>query len=70
MLVKLKTCFCVVIGPCFNFGECIDKLNAYECQCKPGFSGERCERNIYECESNPCLNNGTCFDMLNVSIYL
>ena len=67
IFIKLKGLF-FVIDPCFNSGDCIDKLNAYECRCVPGFVGERCERNVYECEPNPCLNNGTCFDMLNVSI--
>lgn len=58
------------LDPCLNGAECIDKINAHECHCVAGFYGEKCEKNIYECDTKPCLNNGTCFDMVNVSMIL
>ncbi len=49
---------------CFNIsGSCIDRLNAYVCQCPAGFSGSRCEKDLDECRSLPCLNQGTCVDL-------
>lgn len=31
----------------------------------PGSSGEKCEVDINECESNPCHHGGTCIDQSN-----
>ena len=28
---------------CLNGGTCIDRIESYECQCAPPFSGVRCE---------------------------
>ena len=35
---------------------------SFRCDCPVGFTGERCEININECESSPCLNDATCLD--------
>ena len=29
--------------PCLNNGTCTDRINAFNCSCSPGFSGNRCE---------------------------
>ncbi|XP_036068750.1 basement membrane-specific heparan sulfate proteoglycan core protein isoform X6 [Oryzias melastigma] len=48
--------------PCLNGGTCI--LSAeyeYQCLCKDGFEGERCEVVKYVCQSHrQCLNGGSC----------
>ncbi|XP_029638725.1 cadherin EGF LAG seven-pass G-type receptor 1 isoform X1 [Octopus sinensis] len=53
------------ISPCLNEGNCLDLGNNFNCLCRPGFSGAKCESDIYECESNPCQNNGVCRDFIN-----
>lgn len=35
------------------------------CNCRAGFTGQRCEINVNECAGNPCLNGGTCQDRIN-----
>ena len=52
------------LNPCVN-GTCHDKVNGFECECLPGFTGVKCEININECESNPCQNEATCYDFDN-----
>lgn len=37
----------------------------YSCKCHAGFTGDHCEININDCESNPCLNSGSCLDEIN-----
>jgi len=52
-------------NPCLNEGTCLETNNAYNCQCKPGFIGQRCETDIDECSNNPCGHYGTCVDQVN-----
>lgn len=33
-------------SPCKHGATCIDLVNAYQCNCAPGFSGLNCEINI------------------------
>lgn len=43
---------CTLAGPfaCSNNGTCIDKINAYECNCNnTGFTGSQCLNDIDEC---------------------
>eukprot|EP01043_Picozoa_sp_COSAG02_P014699 COSAG02_NODE_610_length_19566_cov_39.049622_14_plen_2310_part_01 len=48
--------------PCQNGGTCVDRLNAYQCNCAPGWKSEMCEEDINECESSPCANDGDCLN--------
>ncbi|XP_030850590.1 uncharacterized protein LOC105444772 isoform X3 [Strongylocentrotus purpuratus] len=50
---------------CLNGAECNNLLNAFSCDCPPGWEGHTCETDIDECYSGPCLNEGTCIDHLN-----
>ena len=34
----------------------------FRCDCRVGFTGDRCEININECASSPCVNDATCLD--------
>ena len=29
--------------PCMHGGRCMDRVNAFKCLCKPGYTGTRCE---------------------------
>ena len=47
MQIKNKTLFPDIdecaSSPCQNGGTCIDDLNAYTCNCIPGYEGDNCE---------------------------
>lgn len=52
-------------SPCQNGGTCMDDdgfAHHASCLCLPGFTGNFCEIDIDDCESNPCENGGTCLD--------
>ena len=38
-----------MMRPCLNNGLCVDQLNDFQCSCRPGYSGKRCELNINSC---------------------
>merc|ERR1739838_437980 len=55
--------------PCEDFENCGDEGRCYSedrinplCRCIPGTTGEFCEVDIRECQSNPCQNGGRCDD--------
>ncbi|XP_022807283.1 von Willebrand factor D and EGF domain-containing protein-like isoform X1 [Stylophora pistillata] len=60
----------LVVCQCENNGSCVPHPNKprgsgfYDCQCLPGYTGEKCETNIDECLSYPCFR-GRCIDGLN-----
>ncbi|XP_063404645.1 thrombospondin-2-like [Mytilus trossulus] len=33
---------------CLHGGKCVDKLNAYSCECVPGFAGHHCELGFFD----------------------
>ncbi|XP_042205015.1 protein crumbs-like [Homarus americanus] len=41
-----------------------ETAGGFVCECIPGFTGDLCEINIDECESDPCVN-GVCYDGIN-----
>ena len=49
--------------PCQNNGTCTDRLNAYKCDCAPGWKLDECQEDIDECESRPCLNGAECTNL-------
>ena len=44
-------------NPCENGGTCIDLMNAYSCECVPGYTDDNCATSIDSCT---CENGGTC----------
>jgi len=60
----LGACFCDQ-NQCQNGGVC-NNIDAI-CICPPGFTGQFCEIDIDECESNPCVN-GDCENEINAYV--
>ncbi|CAF0865424.1 unnamed protein product [Rotaria sordida] len=54
---------CAPHNPCRN-GRCIsNERGGFQCKCRTGWSGRRCDQvSSYCAKYNPCLNNGTCHD--------
>lgn len=48
--------------PCNRPGtqDCVQLVNDYRCDCKPGYMGRHCEIKLNYCATNPCLNGGVC----------
>ncbi|KAG8447867.1 hypothetical protein GDO86_015106 [Hymenochirus boettgeri] len=49
-------------GPCQHGGRCMDLFNSFNCACRVGWEGQRCEINIDDCKSKPCIH-GSCMDL-------
>ena len=32
--------------PCQNSGTCYNQIDAFQCECNPGYTGDYCEQNI------------------------
>ena len=50
---------------CANDGVCVDGIDSYSCDCKGGFTGDRCETNTDDCEEVICQYGGTCQNEIN-----
>ena len=55
------------VNPCHvNMVEAVLMgFNSYTCECTTGYTGERCETNIDECESMPCDHGKSCMGRVN-----
>ena len=51
-------------SPCLNNGTCLEDSESFECDCRPGYVGPRCQDETDECESSPC-HHGACQDRQN-----
>lgn len=49
-------------GPCLRGGECVDKIDSFECICPAGFGGDFCEIDSDDCEDEQCGEHGFCTD--------
>eukprot|EP00057_Strongylocentrotus_purpuratus_P017446 XP_011671920.1 PREDICTED: uncharacterized protein LOC105441955 [Strongylocentrotus purpuratus] len=50
---------------CLNGAECNNLVNAFSCDCPPGWEGNTCEKDVDECSSNQCLNGAECNNLVN-----
>ena len=41
------------------------QVNGFTCSCVSGWTGDLCETEVNECESNPCVNGATCQEGFN-----
>ncbi|KAK2150868.1 hypothetical protein NP493_2712g00002 [Ridgeia piscesae] len=48
-----------------NGATCTDGVNTYSCTCAAGYTGDRCQTDIDECDSSPCMNGATCADKVD-----
>ena len=54
-------------SPCLSGGHCVDLKVGFRCECKQGYWGKRCEKEVDECALKPCLNGGKCLDKVGRS---
>lgn len=49
-------------GPCEHGGTCIDLVGGFRCECPPEWTGDVCQTDVDECESNPASKLGPCIN--------
>ena len=56
---EFKSNFVCNENPCKSGGICIsDSKNTFHCECKKGFTGKTCDKEVDACFSNPCESFG------------
>ncbi|XP_064827217.1 versican core protein-like [Oncorhynchus masou masou] len=53
------------VNVCLNQASCYQRGRASICVCPTGYTGQRCETDVDECQSYPCRNGATCMDGVN-----
>ena len=48
-----------------NNGICVNEVGGFQCFCRPGFTGDFCDRDFDECLWDNCKNGATCEDQEN-----
>lgn len=49
-------------GPCEHGGTCIDLIGGFRCECPPEWTGDVCQLDVDECDSNPASKLGPCIN--------
>lgn len=49
-------------NPCSAPGTqaCVQLVNSFRCDCRPGYAGRSCDMKVDLCHNNPCQNGGVC----------
>ena len=50
--------------PCINAMSCKNLEGDYQCECRPGWRGKNCDKNINDCVGQ-CFNGATCIDLVD-----
>lgn len=53
-----------VSEPCINAVSCVNLAGSYQCRCRRGWTGRRCDHNINDCVGQ-CQHGATCIDLVN-----
>jgi len=62
---QVDRCISNEVHPCQNGGTCEPVGDDLRCICSAGYTGQRCETEIDECQSTPCMHSGQCTDAVN-----
>ncbi|CAH3178988.1 unnamed protein product [Porites lobata] len=54
---------CTTKNPCHNGAICVNLHGSYRCDCKSGYTGNNCQKDINECLRSPCKNGAECVNV-------